>query len=59
MFMRLYNLCTKKGGMLGEMGSWENVDWIWDFGWKHELRANEKIWEDELLFFFFFCRDSP
>lgn len=48
-FPRLFIHSTKKGGKVGEMGSWTNNRWMWDLGWRRGLRERELEWETTLL----------
>ncbi|XP_057794578.1 uncharacterized protein LOC131010891 [Salvia miltiorrhiza] len=51
-FPRLFNLCGNKRGCVGEMGFWENGNWIWEIGWRRELRDRERgMWEELRTFF--------
>lgn len=48
-FPRLYQLSSKNGGKVKDMGRWENESWLWRVEWRRELRDCEKEWERKLM----------
>lgn len=42
-FPMLFCLSTKQDKLAKDIGAWEAGRWIWDFGWRQELREREQV----------------
>jgi hypothetical protein len=41
-FPRLFSLANDQNVMISDLGTWTEVDWIWDFRWRHNLFVREE-----------------